>query len=241
MVEKQENTTGISIFYFDKDNRPTAQQIGETTKLYADVFAGHPWYEVNTCADCGKHFGSDSSIETPCSNCGGVLAPAYPEEQTRKQIEDFFDKPNATMYLAESEGKIKGFAWGFLRETSELVSTKFAGENSTQFSLAIREAIPQERMFYINEVGVNKDLRGRGLGKLLVDNLLTIANQLDVPAALTTRIDTVLTPICLKTGFKQTFGQEVVIGQNGKVVVTGRTLVGLKDEPERTFFVRSNL
>lgn len=176
------------------------------------MFAGHPWFE-----------------------------DYHDAEVIKKQIEDYFDRPNVTMCLAESEGKIKGFAWGFLRETPELISTKFSGEESMPIAAAIREAIPQERMFYTNEVGVDKDLRGRGLGKLLMDNLLAVAGQLNVPAALTTRIDTVLTPICLKTGFRQVFGQEVVIDQNKKVVVTGKTLIALRDEPERTFFVRSNL
>jgi len=239
VVETKKYPGSVSVLRFSEKTRPSDIQLSQAAQLYAEVFGGYPWFEVSTCADCGQFFGPESSVVNPCTNCGGSLSAAYPEERVKEQISDLLERPGAALYLVESGNKIRGFAWGFMREVSELISTKFGDEDKKEFAPAIKQALSTNTVFYINEVGLDDKLRGKGMGKMLMTKLLDEANLLNLPVALSTRVDTVLTPICLRLGFKQIFGQEAILDKNGNVVLTENIIVGKrKKEPGQTFFVR---
>lgn len=231
-----------SVIKFDEKTRPSDLQLTQTAQLYAEVSGGPPWFEVNSCTDCGQYFGPESNVTNPCTNCGGVLSAVYPEEKVKEQISDLLEKPNAALYLVVSDKKIRGFALlGFTRDVSELISTKFGDEDKEEFAQAVQQSLPADTVFYINEVGLDNQLRGKGMGKMLMTKLLGEASLLNLPVALSTRVDTVLTPICLRLDFRQIFGLEAVLDKNGNVTLTENVLVTkIDNDAKRTFFVRGN-
>ena len=60
------NYEGISIMKFTQESRPSTILVEETAKVFIQVFAGHPWFEVNKCGNCGHFFGPNNRFGETC-------------------------------------------------------------------------------------------------------------------------------------------------------------------------------
>ena len=154
------------------------EDIPRTSQIYAEVFAGNPWYEISKCNNCGQ-FGSNSPEEkTSCSHCesGTLSLPAYPKDSTKKYIFEELSKPDAVgllaIYLnsANDNEQLAGFGWGYRMTDKEFVSEKYSSEEmgETILELLINSSI----FYYISEVGVIETLQGQGIGKKLTHRLM---------------------------------------------------------------------
>ena len=223
------------LLYFLNDPPPPFISI-QTAQLFAEVFSGHPWYERMKCSECDSYFKDAHPEGTICADCKqGLITPAYPIDKTTLMINDIFLKPNHRMFLIENGG-IVGFAWGYTRSAEETVN---------RFGPHAEEALNQIRslsnnsslIFTAAEIGIRENMRGKGYGKLLLTKLLEQARVIQAPVTIWTRSDTILAPICLKMGFTQIFGPELILVQ-GKSTLTGNKLIGLdKNTPERILFL----
>jgi len=225
---------------FTQESRPSTILVEETAKVFIQVFAGHPWFEVNKCGNCGHFFGRNNRFGETCPRCTtGILESAYTKEERVATISELFEKPNATVYLVENQGHVEGFAWGYPRSLEKSI-LKFEDSVKPLVANRLKESLSasaKTQFYSIAEIGLRETLRGKGLGKTLLSKLLNDAQKLDAVATVWTRKDTLLAPICHKAGFAQIFGPELVI-KNGKVVETGTIIAGVdKDTPERVFYV----
>lgn len=217
---------------------PDPETIQQIALLYSEVFGGHPWYEIYKCNSCESYFGQDTQLGQPCTCCASdYTTQAFPQNEIILMVENLFQNPGMVMHLLDAD-QVHGFAWGNLVNIEQTVS-RFSDE---QTRLAVAAEIARytgghEKFFTIAEIGCREELRGKGLGKLLLNTLLQDANAQNASATVWTRSDTILTPICLKTGFKQVFGPEMQI-LDGKAVGTGKVIVGNDPTtPERVMFI----
>lgn len=121
MAERQETAQGLLINHFYAGHEHGDIQIDRTAGLYVEVFAGHPWFEF------------------------------HDPDEVKQQITDFFGRSSANMYLVENDGEVKGFAWGYLRDTAELVENKFNESNDTKIAEQVVSKLGQGNVFYIND------------------------------------------------------------------------------------------
>lgn len=216
--------------------RPTAEQLEQAAKLFGEVFAGPPWYEATKCSGCMKFSGLGSRVGGRCLRCGiGVLKQAYPPRRMQKVIGGLLNTPGATLYLIDA-GEIRGFAWGYPQPVTEVVGG-FPKGLRRRIIQTIREITGSSLVFSLAEIGIQKEYRGRKLGKLLFLRQIKDARERNLAIIVNTRSDTHLVPLCLSAGMKQIFGPEVVLSERG-VELTGKDLIGIDNKiPERVLFV----
>ncbi len=82
-----------------------------------------------------------------------------------KDIENELREPNAKMLLALKDGQVVGFTWGYFVDRSKL--RKISGNWNLDFIFD-----KNEKIYYIDELGVDSLYRKRGIGKMLTDALL---------------------------------------------------------------------
>lgn len=238
MLER-ESLGDMSVLKFTEGNFPPTECLIETANLYMEVFAGHPWYEVGRCMACDQISNVKPFVGNQCPHCSSKdIESAYKEKDVVFEMIDYSSKPGAVIYLLESDSNIAGFAWGRPKSVDETVA-KFEGEVKTKETEILNNILgSREHVFSISEIGVQDKFRGMGMGKVLVDRILTDAQRQNFPATVWTRYDTVLTPICLNRGFTQIYGPEVVIN-NGKTTLTNNVIIETnKQTPERVFFIK---
>lgn len=142
--------------------------------LYRDVFAGPPWNEVYRCNGCKKEFGYDVGCDHVC--CGATVVECYPVDETAVRIRDQLSRTNARISLAtadDTSADIVGFSWGWEDSLREDVADRFSLKPGDV--PMIRERLgwtPDDTFFYLSELGLLPDYRGRGLGKALYENVL---------------------------------------------------------------------
>lgn len=233
---KQSNfTTEI----FTKENRPSKKEVEQVAVLFAKVFAGEPWNEVNKCDECEILSGPDVLTGHTCSDCKrGTLGEAYPFKETVDMINETSEKGGFRMVLLSDNNNIVGFAWGHLRNVEEYYEKfdKYSSESKELLKIFFNGA---KQFFSLAEIGLDDDYRGKGFGKILVQTMVNEARAYNSPVAVWTGSDAILTPICLKEGFLQTFGPKVFLN-NGKIIMTGQNVSGSdKTTPERVLFVKN--
>lgn len=237
MQEGKEKPEGISILRFGQE-KPTDLQIRQAAETFAEVFSGDPWNEVYKCGECELYSGHDTIADSVCPHCGSeALRPAYPIDETVNIISELFERTASVAYLVEHQRQIDGFAWGYLRTITETLSTF----EETLKPLVAEQlyAFGKSRYFSIAEIGLRESIRGRGIGKAFLAGLVKDAQDFGAVSTVWTRKDTALTPICLKAGFCQICGSEVVF-ENHQLVETGNVIVGVDNmTPERVFFIHS--
>lgn len=156
------------------DIAEAVNRLPSITALYRDVFAAPPWNEAYRCPACGASFGKDVASDR-CS-CGSRLEDYYPSEETGKNILMQLERVNARVALvvgSDASDDVHGFAWGW--------EDTLAPENAENFSMddslaaRVRELLgwsEDETFFYLSELGLREDARGRGLGKALYQSVL---------------------------------------------------------------------
>lgn len=237
-LESRESSVAISRY---SKETPDPLVVKDIALVFAEVFAGYPWYEVFKCNGCDSYFDSDVVLGQLCACCGkDYTSIAYPLDETEEMIRQQFSNEWHALYLSHSHNdkkRVEGFAWGSKRSLEQ--TTQYLPENlrSATTQEIQRFAITNDRFFAISEIGVREEVRGKGLGKILFNFLVEEARLQMACATVWTRSDTVLTPICLKAGFTQVFGPEMQI-ENGRVANTGKIIVGQHSAtPERVMFI----
>jgi ribosomal protein S18 acetylase RimI-like enzyme len=239
MTEYEQGLQGVNIESFSKENPPTPTQVVQTATLYAQVFAGYPWFEVNRCPNCESYYDQGSSAGDSCTKCdGGIIGPAYPLDKTVTDIVEALDKPGASMFLAEFSGQIVGFAWTNLRDTDEYL--KRFRSMSPEIGQEVASVLSRDHDLYsLAEIGVAQDMRGRGIGKELFIRQVASGLKYNLIQTAWTRHDTIIAPICLKSGFRQVFGPELVL-ENGRATLTKKDIIGRSPtDPDRVLFIKT--
>ena len=145
------------------------------------------------------------------------------------------------MYLLNSNERVAGFAWGYL-EVPEKMCLIFEEKYRQVLIKQVLSHSIFDDTFSIAEMGIMNTAQGRGWGKLLFAQLVHEANTHNAITTVWTRADTSLTPICLKSKFKQLFGPEVILNPEGKTTLTGEIILDQDPTmPERVFFISQPL
>jgi GNAT superfamily N-acetyltransferase len=238
MKEKETNKEIVNFEKFSVEYRPTPKTLSDTAKLFGEVFSGYPWFEVNKCTNCETMYGENSKVGEDCTKCHNPLVKAYPIEEVTQFIASNFKSNGIAMFLALKEDEVVGFAWGNLKRTEDYIN-KFGKYSDAAKQTIISNFGKSENFFYLAELGVAQNLRGQGLGKNLLIKLINEGLKYKVPISAWTRFETMVTPMCIKLGFKQIFGPEVML-ENNKVKLTGKIITGLDPEmSERVLFVKN--
>jgi len=141
-------------------------------KLYARVFAGEPWNEFVVCPTNGTFFGTDTKPDVVCpeADCGAILQPVYPLEETKGYIAGELARPDATLLLlrdAERDGEIVGFSWGFSYDGPGALADAKYKTSAMQIAISglLREFdLGANGLWYLSESGIENDPRYRGKG-----------------------------------------------------------------------------
>lgn len=148
-------------------------RVPEIARVYAEVFAGPPWFEVSACSRCGNFSGSSAAEKQLCSCGGSFRNTAYPQKETEQYIRKELARQSALgLWLAVGFKDLKalGFGWGYASSNDALASQKYKTDALQQ---TVRELLANTgAFFYISEVGVLPTLQGEGWGKALTSALI---------------------------------------------------------------------
>jgi len=88
-------------------------------------------------------------------------------EEVEKYIEEHFKKENAIFFSALNEAKVVGFIWGYEIKMTDL-------GRSSRFSPKLATFFPKNgKVFYLQEIGVKREYRCQGIGKSLMEKILS--------------------------------------------------------------------
>jgi drug/metabolite transporter (DMT)-like permease/GNAT superfamily N-acetyltransferase len=148
--------------------RLTRAEKDETSELFAQVFAGSPWFEIKRCRNCGERYGGGDDLERfhdgdLCRNCGQPLdlVDFWGEGRALEVYEDALKQPGFIGIGARNdEGRMIGFSWGFAVPHTDTPSVHF----STISGLLARSGLDPARTFYAAETGVAPEYQKHGVG-----------------------------------------------------------------------------
>lgn len=172
----------------------------DLSRLYAEVFAGPEWFELEKCSHCGRAYpgpegtrkGSFSQGEA-CWNdeCGKPLELLSfymdPEDRLAERIiADARSRPGFVGLVAVGESReLRGFSWGYGLPATDSPSVRFSEVSSRIAEAGIRP----EDCFYAAETGILPDAQRAGLGRALVRARLKAAASSGFDTALFRTID----------------------------------------------------
>ena len=129
--------------------------------IYKSAFAEPPWNEFKKCSACGINYGREEVARRPdtCKNCQSpftlgklVLEEFWTAKEITNDLENALSAECPIVLVAESEGLLVGFTWGYL-----LPFDKFPFLNG----------LTNKRSNYMDEIAVRGDTRIRGIGTAL--------------------------------------------------------------------------
>lgn len=186
----------------------TRQDIPDTAKVYAEVFAGEPWREVSKCNSCGEFGSSQPSEKKRCTHCakGRLSLPAYPERETQQYVTKELSRMDAVGLLAVQMqlSKLIGFGWGYAMD-----GRQFAGE---KYKLAEMQQLVTDLLvnagtfYYVSEVGVIESSQGHGIGKQLTHRLMDHGKKSQGTIVLRTNENSSMRYIAEHAGMKPVVG-----------------------------------
>lgn len=143
-----------------------AATVSAIVSVYRKVFGDDPWYEAHVCPVCSTTYGR-KHVSKLCEACEPehsiLLIDHWP---TSVVLQDFYRemlKSKARCVIAKSEEGLVGFAWGYEVEMSPETSSHLKAPGLHQRL--------HGTYFYIDEVAVLLEYRGKGIGKSLVAKL----------------------------------------------------------------------
>ncbi len=152
--------------------RPFAQSqmVAKIAEVYQQAFGDKPWNEGLICPICGSLFSRNLFSEI-CPKCvvqskEVLLVEYWPMS---KIINDFYqemNKPLSVCIVALIGKDVIGFAWGYQ------VNVNLELEVNLEAPGLHRLLCEPVSYFYLDECAVLPTYQGRGLGKLLVKNIL---------------------------------------------------------------------
>lgn len=179
-----------------QENPDTLLQLA---RVYCDIWPEPPWNEYMKCCPCGLYF---SKVQyhvqgiTVCPHCGKVLTRAWVPAEVVEFIPEDMEIPGFIGYLlVDPSCGVIGFTWGFLLDVDTLerkLSHDFNGFGE---------------VWYYAELGVKNSpmYRGKGLGKLLVGNIVDEVRRRypDHPTVLRTHKDAAAFILFHRAGYNQ--------------------------------------
>lgn len=147
-----------------------ARFLNSLITCYQEVFSDEPWNEWVKCPKCNQVWGKKSGINPsdPCS-CGGSLVNFWDKETVQNDICAEITEQSTARIVTIGQ-KVTGFCWGYPITSVELEKKLglpgLAQTITTQFGPGL--------LGYIDEVGVDPNLRLRGLGKDLWNQIVDI-------------------------------------------------------------------
>lgn len=130
---------------------------------YREVFSDEPWNEWLRCTSCNKVFGkNDRLAPSDQCTCGGKLTFFWETETVKN---DIFNEitAGATCRIVTSGSEVVGFCWGYpINKAGLEKKLQLPGLAKT-----FEEKFGEGRLGYIDEVGIIPNLRLRGWGKNL--------------------------------------------------------------------------
>jgi len=149
----------------------------DVVDVYARVFEGPTWFEVDKCSECGKSYPGPAGArqsETyadgePCWQCGQPLRLISfyrdPEDRLAERVlSNAREQPNFVGVVACADGKLVGFSWGYGLPSTDGPSVLFRRVRER-----LRESgVDPDALFYAAETGVVPDAQRTGIGEALV-------------------------------------------------------------------------
>ncbi len=157
----------MEIIKIDPFDQPSV--VEAIASVYQQSFGGEPWNEGYLCPICGGVFASTPILKI-CPRCieesRNVLVTEY--WPMNKIISDFYRemrKPNAICVVApsDSDTTIVGFAWGYR------VSANVDLDDHLE-APGLHQSLHGD-FFYLDECALTPSHQGRGVGKLLVNQI----------------------------------------------------------------------
>lgn len=172
------------------------QMVEAIASVYQKTFGGDPWNEGYRCPMCEKVFPRVPKLNL-CPQCiegsqsiltieywpNLKVCPICVEQRSQtvlmveywpmsKIISDFYSemmKPDSVCVVAQSEGGVIGFTWGYRVSANPDLDEQLEAPNLHQ--------VLQGDFFYGDECALLPDWQGKGIGKLLVSHILSEQHQ----------------------------------------------------------------
>lgn len=165
--------------------------------VYADVFAGSPWFEQYRCKDCGESFSNEINSKDKikedfvscnydvCDRNSLNLVSFYKGTYFDKKVGELVSKLGEKIFLdslnqegfvgllAKFNSEPIGFTWGYKVPNFNTPSVMFNGVNDSFKNLGY----DPDSIFYAAEVGVVSKYQKKGIGSLLSSKRLEIARD----------------------------------------------------------------
>lgn len=185
--------------------------VPDIAKCFAIVFAGHPWFEVSKCNKCGRYSSTLPEQSVGCNYCteGICDLEAYPLEETIAYVRGQLGRPNsvgiASVSASGSEvSKIEGFSWGYGETNQSFSSDIYKTPEMQQLIFELLRDL--NIFFYVSEVGVKEELRGKGLGKTLTIETIQRSSPVYSSVVLVTNENSGMRHIAESIGMKPLLG-----------------------------------
>jgi len=147
-----------------------SETVRSIISCYRQAFGGAPWDEGYLCPhpECGDAFPLSLQSER-CPSCAArgnetLLVEYWPADRVASDFYREMKKADALCFVAKDGEKIIGFIWGYRIIADESIDDYLEAPG-------LHRLIAGE-FFYIDDVAVDPEYQGRGIGRALVSRLL---------------------------------------------------------------------
>lgn len=198
---------------------PVEATLKKMARLYADVFADPPWNEYKVCEGGDHYYGREAEELTVCQKCKRALKIAYPPEQTVSYIADEVKKTEGTLVLFEDGmGEVLAAGWGYVCKIEDFKTKYRTPEMQKRVVNAIQINTPNDSIFYLSEVMVDKRARTQGIATKIARFLQEKAQQGNFCLIMRTHNDSPMAKIGNNLGMRR------IIDLKGDSEMDGRIL-----------------
>lgn len=161
----------------------------ELVALYAQVFAGPDWFEVDKCTACGRAY--PGPIDTRAAGTYAAGDTCWNEQcAVPLELISFYEDPTDRLgqrileaaiatpgfigqVAVEMSGELVGFSWGYAIPELDTPSVRFTQVRD----LLTQAGVDPDTCFYAAETGVIPTHQRAGVGRALVEGRLREARQ----------------------------------------------------------------
>ncbi len=132
---------------------------------YRQVFAEHPWSEWKKCRTCGKKWGFENIHDLSSLgfiHCGVIVEDFWPIDGVIADFDRENSHDSSCWFLIDHHGHVVAFIWGFSSDISSI-----RHKVDLDFRHDILGSVDGNQVAYLDEVGVQANLRGKGLASVL--------------------------------------------------------------------------
>ena len=161
----------MEIFQVDSLMQPTI--VNKIAEVFQEVFGSNPWNEGYKCPVCNGIFSLSSHLKI-CPRCTVVgkhvnLVQYWPKDRVLTYFYSEMIKRDSICLVTYLKSKMLGFAWGH---------TIVTDENTDAYLSTLK--LPNEKYFYLNEVGIIPNEQCKGFGKKLIEEIFSKQSENNV-------------------------------------------------------------